>query len=527
MKNKITAHEDYVNSIQKKFKGRIIIEGKYNGYREKIEASCIKHGPIKNKKAGDLKRSKYGCDICAKEEAIKKCSDDFETVIKKARNIHKNLYNYEKAQNTNTKILNIYCKKHNKYFNQSKKSHLQGHTACPLCKLEKQKNRDTSNMKVEVKDINSFIKKAKEIHGDKYNYKTSKYISMFEKLDIYCNKCKKIFPQTPNDHIHKRNGCPICKINNLSDKFALEKDDFLKRAKKIHGDKYEYDLSNFVNSNTKIEVFCKIHNLKFEITPGKLLNGHGCYECGKDNIRLNLKDVISQSKKIFKNKYNYDNSKIFYKNKKTYFTFFCKSCNVEVEQRVDKHLKGGNCKYCEGAIKDNKMFIRKAKKIHDNIYDYSNVKYKHHLKNVEIICKKHGPFMQTPKIHLGGSGCPSCSSSKGEKKIAKYLKLNNIKFIHDKPYSKYCKTKKEDEKLRFDFFIPEIKLFIEYDGRQHFKAENYGSSKITRKERLNNEQKRDHRKNTLVSKNENYKLLRIKFTDFDRINEILRVELNL
>jgi hypothetical protein len=44
-------------------------------------------------------------------------------------------------------------------------------------------------------------------------------------------------------------------------------------------------------------------------------------------------------------------------------------------------------------------FIEKAMLVHGNRYDYSKVEYFNSTTEVEISCEKHGPFLQTPKIH--------------------------------------------------------------------------------------------------------------------------------
>lgn len=159
----IHEHDEYVKIISEKFNDKIVITGKYKGYKENIAASCKIHGPIINKKAGDLKRSKYACSICAKEEKIKATSDDHEIVIAKASIIHDNLYSYKNANISKNTISNIFCVKHSLLFNQPKKSHLQGHTACPICKLDKQKKRDTTNLTKKVTDKSSFINKSNDI----------------------------------------------------------------------------------------------------------------------------------------------------------------------------------------------------------------------------------------------------------------------------------------------------------------------------------------------------------------------------
>ena len=69
----------------------------------------------------------------------------------------------------------------------------------------------------------------------------------------------------------------------------------------------------------------------------------------------------------------------------------------------------------------NKFFIEKAYKIHGDKYDYSKVKYKNNREKIIIICPIHGTFIQSPKNHLNGQGCPICG------KVIRYknVKKNN------------------------------------------------------------------------------------------------------
>ena len=189
----IHEHDEYVKIISEKFNDKIVITGKYKGYKENIAASCKIHGPIINKKAGDLKRSKYACSICAKEEKIKATSDAYDIVLSKASTIHDNLYSYKNA-----------------------------------------------NISKKVTDKSTFINKSNEIHNNKYDYKNVDYISMFKKVDIYCNKCHKTFSQRPNDNTHNKQGCPSCANIINAKRLRLSKDDFIMRAADIHGDKYNY-----------------------------------------------------------------------------------------------------------------------------------------------------------------------------------------------------------------------------------------------------------------------------------------------
>ena len=74
------------------------------------------------------------------------------------------------------------------------------------------------------------------------------------------------------------------------------------------------------------------------------------------------------------------------------------------------HLRGHRCPKCYGTPKKTlAVFIRQAKEVHGDKYDYSKVVYNSTDEKVCIICPEHGEFWQTPYSHLKGSGCPICS----------------------------------------------------------------------------------------------------------------------
>ncbi|QVQ56907.1 hypothetical protein [Proteus phage VTCCBPA139] len=58
----------------------------------------------------------------------------------------------------------------------------------------------------------------------------------------------------------------------------------------------------------------------------------------------------------------------------------------------------------------NAWFVQRALKVHDRVYGYYNVEYERMDVPVAIFCNVHeGIFLQTPKAHLAGSGCPECA----------------------------------------------------------------------------------------------------------------------
>jgi hypothetical protein len=69
--------------------------------------------------------------------------------------------------------------------------------------------------------------------------------------------------------------------------------------------------------------------------------------------------------------------------------------------------------------KSNEVFLEDIKKIHGDRYDYSKVAYNGNLEKIIIVCKKHGEFLQLPKVHLKGCGCTKCKSETISKKLSK------------------------------------------------------------------------------------------------------------
>ena len=123
-----------------------------------------------------------------------------------------------------------------------------------------------------------FIKRAKEKHGDNYSYDNSKYINSITKIDITC-PIHGNFSQLPCSHLFGR-GCPKCGTISTASNTTFTQEEFIKRAKEKHGDKYSYDNSKYINSITKIDIICPIHG-NFSQLPSDHLRGCGCRKCCK------------------------------------------------------------------------------------------------------------------------------------------------------------------------------------------------------------------------------------------------------
>ena len=194
-------------------------------------------------------------------------------------------------------------------------------------------------------------------------------------------------------------------------------DQFIQKAKLIHGDKYDYSEAKYINSNTKVKIYCKTHNLYFLMIINNHLHGQKCKICSMEN-RIKLRNYgnekfITKAQEIHNDKYNY--SKINYIDSKTNVIIIC-NIHGEFEQSPVKHLQGHNCILCSNISRaknktDNKeSFIKKAQKIHGNKYDYSKINYIDSLTNIIIVCNEHGEFEQRPANHLQDNNCPKCSN---------------------------------------------------------------------------------------------------------------------
>lgn len=299
----------------------------------------------------------------------------------------------------------------------------------------------------------------------------------------------------------------------------LTTEEFITKAKQVHGDKYDYSKVEYIDCNTKITIICPIHG-EFQQSPSKHLYKQGCPKC-KGVFRYNTQTWIEEAIKRFGNKYDY--SKVQYKKAHEKICIICPE-HGEFYQTPANHLYGQGCPKCADLQlrKDRQWsqdhFIEEAIAIHGDKYNYSKVNYINQNTKVEIICSKHGSFQQIPSVHLRGSGCPVCGCSHGERAISDYLDTNMIKYIKEYNIEAPIELRKTGI-CRIDFYIPKYNLFIEYNGIQHYQAHEYFGGE----EGFQKQQERDNYVRQ-YAKQHNLDLLEIKYTD--DVNFVLNTYFN-
>lgn len=315
-----------------------------------------------------------------------------------------------------------------------------------------------------------FIAKAKEIHGDKYDYSKVNYSGTFNKVCIIC-PIHGEFWQSANGHLRGR-GCPKC---NKSKKCNQE--EFIQKARKVHGDKYDYSKTVYTKSANKVIITCPIHG-DFEQRAGHHIAGSGCPKCVEVGVanKYNTEIFIQKARKVHGNKYDY--SKVNYIDCRTPITIICPK-HGEFEQSPAGHLSGQGCYKCgieataEAKRLTNEEFIRRAKLVHGDRYDYSKVNYVNSDSKVIIICPEHGEFEQIAYNHLIGANCPICANknrldkivSDGELDIMSVLSKWNIAY---ETQIRLSSTVNQSGYMYVDFYLPDYNTFIEYNGKQHY-----------------------------------------------------------
>lgn len=247
-------------------------------------------------------------------------------------------------------------------------------------------------------------------------------LEIFKKDTLYIKfKCKKHGEQIRRyfDFKDTKYGCSGCGYENKKH-YTKTKEQFIKEAQNIHGDKYDYSNFEYKNENSASKIFCKKHQTFFIMTPhAHIGQKQNCPICA------NEKKGIVKSLNRWKN--------------------------------IKEELNFDNYEYID----------------FDNVFDPLNIH-----KKINIKCKQCGTtFNQDLFYHIHGRGCPECGKkSYGEKIINSFLEnkglILNQTYFREKKFDDLRSGKGGNDFLRFDFYIPEKNTVIEFNGRQHYQELN-------------------------------------------------------
>ena len=248
-----------------------------------------------------------------------------------------------------------------------------------------------------------FIEKARQVHGDKYDYSKVEYVSNSTKVCIICKEHGE-FWQVPNSHLNG-NGCPSCGgVRRLTEK------DFIERANSVHSGKYTYN-HDFVSTHKKVTITCPIHG-NFTQLAKNHLKGQGCPLCGQEIAKNRLSvDIVNHRK-------------------------------TTEEFKQDVKLMYGDKFEVLGEYVNNKTLVK--------LYC--------HEKNCSGV--EHGEFTVRPNDLLNGTTqCHKCSRSVGkmEEEFFNFVK----EIYHGEVIFRDRRTLEGKE---IDIFLPNKKIGFEIDG---------------------------------------------------------------
>lgn len=404
-----------------------------------------------------------------------------EKFLDDAKELYGDKYDYSKTKYSKSReYVIVTCPKHGDFY-VTPERHIKRHQGCPECAKED--------------ETQIFIEKSRKVHGDYYDYSKSIYTGANDKIEIICPKHGSFWMRA-SAHYSQKQECPKCARDKANKSLSHTTEEFIEKAKEIHGNYYDYSNVKYINLTSPVYIKCPIHGI-FSQAPRDHLQGCGCRKCSLIKLGrvVDTKSFIEKAIQIHGNLYDY--SKVEYINNKVPVIIIC-PVHGEFTQSPENHLKGSGCKEC-ASIQNNKSYdlyeiLERCVDVHDNYYKYiyDPNSYKNERSKIKIICPKHGEFEQVAHSHLMGHGCPKCRESKGQLKVRTFLrdKFPNITFIEQ-----YRDTFLG--RLSYDFYLPSLKIAIEYNGAQHYMPVSIFGGEETFKKQV----ERDERKLNLSQEN--------------------------
>ncbi|MHB9925527.1 hypothetical protein [Clostridium botulinum] len=271
----------------------------------------------------------------------------------------------------------------------------------------------------------------------------------------------------------------------------------------------------YINNKKPLILKCKCGNVfktTFDVIKGN--QSAQCKECRMKSIKNKQKLSYEEVYKTFE-KEKYILVSKDYINARSKLSIQCQHQHI-FEMTLNDFKSGNRCPECRKENMSN-LFRKKQEEaileIESKGFEFMSWvdgHYKNTNSKAILKCNKGHKFKaEYDNIVFGDTGCPYCTESKGEKRIKEYLSINKIKFNTQYRF-KNCKNKRP---LPFDFYIPKYNICIEYDGEFHYKKTTLGND-------LKIQKSHDKIKNNYC-KNNNIKLLRIPYWEFDNIETIL------
>lgn len=486
-------HEEYVNEV-KIINPNVEVIEEYKGVNTKIKHRCLKdryewlvspHSILNNSR----------CPRCVNK--IRRTHTEYVNEVSMINNKIEVVDNF-----IDTKINILHkCKICNYEWKVRPERILIG-SGCPKCANSIKKTHSEYVEELKLKNPNI------EIIGEYVNAKTS----ILHKCLIH-----NIEWMVSPDVIKHGKGCPKCVSENRIKNNTITHDEYVKRLSNENPSIEVID--EYITAKTKILHHCLIHDVFWEIAPDKILRRKsGCPKCAKEKRILSK----TKSREEYISELSIKNPIIelvgdYLGNKKP-TQHRCKIHNYIFDSTPNTILNGCGCKYCKSEklkhfhLKTEDYYMEELAEKNQNVKLIG--KYYDGLTSTEHLCLIHNiKWCPTPTYVLQGGVCPQCKLekiSKGERYIGEWLTNHNFEYESQKKFPDCCNIRP----LPFDFYLPNRKIAIEYDGKQHYEPIDYfGGQEEFEKRVINDNIKNEYCKNNGIS------LLRIPY--FKNVEEEL------
>ena len=265
---------------------------KYINNQTKVCIICPIHGDFIQRPLDHIKGS--GCPECGKVKNVESRRKTTDHFIDEARKVHGDKYDYSNVNyESMSKKVCIICKEHGEFW-QTPYTHLNGH-GCSKCAYKGNRQRHYYSQ-------DEIIVKIKSLFGERYSFEKVVYKAMKVPIILVCHEKDEHgiehgeFSMRPDNIFSGKQGCPKCYDNRRSRLQRKTLEVFVEEAKKVHGKLYEYHKVEYVNTNSKVCIVCKIHG-DFWQTPTNHLKGKGCPYCSGNAKKWNKETCEQEAHK--------------------------------------------------------------------------------------------------------------------------------------------------------------------------------------------------------------------------------------
>lgn len=440
-------HEEYKLAFEKKYFGVLEFkDAQYIGAKEPITVYCPKHGKF-TRQASQLltdKRSKHPCPFCVKEILKQEVLEGWENYLNKIKkNVDCKNLDFSSVEYTGAgKPVKIKCNIHG-MFKAIPSNMVSKKSGCPHCGRSNSKSLGADKI----------LHRLQNIYGKKIKITVPKDARRKHKITYEC--IKHGLKTSTIDRLLKGSGCRDCATEASSKARSLSTEEWIEKAQAIHGKKYDYSCTLYVNAKTKVDIICPIHG-QFRINPSNHISlKRGCKVCSGKSFKNweNSNKILSHEiflERVSKHKHtNLDFKNTVYRGQKNTVRVEC-NLHGPFDAWPSNLFQGGNCPACAASAAGKKRrleldtLIARISNKFGKKYEIDTTSIVSASSPIKLRCKTHGWFQKTIGNLESSNGCPLCSNENSSKiralnamltsqeVIDRFQKVHNFRYDYSK-----------------------------------------------------------------------------------------------